>query len=94
MGAIAISLLLKFLPYLAILAAILSGYFLIKGKGTKQEREKWQKAQAEAKAKQIERINEAVSQDTAIDAKVRADVEKIKQDKPVDIVNPGDRFKF
>lgn len=87
-------LLLKALPFLAVGAAALFAYFHVKQKGAAQERAKWEEAQAEAKAKRVEQVQEAVSKDAAIDEKVRGQVEAIKQVEQGGSVGPGDIFKF
>ena len=85
---ILVSLGLKLLPYLAVVGAAVAGYFAIKRRGVKQERAKWEQAQAEVKAK----VAEAQGKDAEVDAKVRGQVEAIRRAQAEPVV--GDKFKF
>lgn len=85
-------ILLDLLPGILGGGFLIWAYFAVKRKGARQERELLEKAQAEAKAKQIERVGEAVSQDAAIDKRVADQVEAIKI--PIHRSDSGDTFKF
>jgi len=83
----------KILGFLAFLAAALAVYFGIKRKGTLEERQRWEKAQAEAKVEVAEKVAEAVSKDSEIDRRVEDEKAKTKQTiKPP--TDTGDIFKF
>lgn len=86
-----VSLGLKLLPYLAVVGAAVAGYFAIKRRGVKQERAKWEQAQAEVKAK----VAGAQGKDAEVDAKVRGQVAEIlKLQSKGDSPAAGDKFKF
>lgn len=88
MGAL-LSLLSPLLPYILGAIAVVVGYFTIRQKGVKAERQRQEAAQAKV---QVE-VQKAVSKDAVIDQKVEQKIEAIKESH-----NPeppaGDVFKF
>lgn len=79
------------LPYLLMLLGGIAAYFAVKQKGKVEERAK----QEAAKQEVVAQVNEAVSGDTVVDAKVEAKREEIKKSTaalPSD--GDGSVFKF
>ena len=89
-------LLFDALPYILLVAGAVALYFGIKRKGVKEERAKWEEATRE-QTKELEvKVDQAESQDVAVDQKVRKQIEDIKK---IDTSDPGtyrhgDIFKF
>jgi hypothetical protein len=103
MPAFLLPLLAKLAPYLAMIVAAVSGYFIIKHQGAKAEREKIQTQQRSAIEKRTEEVHAAVEKDAAIDRSVGEKINAVKKpnqsptQKPAeapDSFKPGDIFKF
>ena len=86
-------LLTKILGFLALAAGLLAVYLGIKRKGTLEERQKWEAAQSEAKAKAVEAVVEAVSKDSEIDRRVENEKAKLK-DAIKPLPDSPDTFRF
>ena len=84
----------KILGLLAIVAVLLAIYLGIKRKGVIQERERWEKAHAEAKEKIKEKVLDAVSKDREIDNKVRNETERIKEATKLPVDSDDSKFRF
>ena len=83
----------KLLGLLALIAGLLAVYFGIKRKGTLEERGKWEKSQADAKAEVTSNVAEAVSKDSEIDRRVEDEKQKASDSiKPP--TDTADIFKF
>lgn len=95
MPEIILTLLLKVLPYIAGLIAIVSGYFFIKHKGVVQEREKQQVVKAKEVAKAQAEVQKAVSKDIEIDQKVANEIKKIDAEvEQPPVASAPDKFRF
>ncbi len=96
---ILIGLGLKLLPFLAVLGAVIWGYFQIKSKGAEAEREKWEKAQAEERETVRRQLDEAIRGDAEIDRGVYEKLDQIKSKEVADrernsATDPDSRFRF
>ena len=75
-----ISLLSSFLPYIIGIIGVVGGYLFIKHKGVSEERERQKAEQAEAVIKLTEKVTEAVSLDSAIDTRVKHEIEEKREE--------------
>ncbi len=94
---ILLSLLLKLLPYLAVLAGLAGAYFHVKHKGALQERAKWEAATLQAATDRAKKVALAVGKDSEIDKHVEETLDAIKKAQTApsgDDIRPGGKFSF
>jgi hypothetical protein len=83
------------IPYVLGILAVIGIYLGVKQKGVQQERQRQVKVQQKADAAVKQKIDVAQAKDVDIDTKAQEAKDEVVKDTPVvDVLKPGDPFKF